>query len=102
MVCLYVFKHLCVKYYDQTERYFICEHLGISHLTIKKVKTNKNQLTTIQLHLLCCNYSLSFEDFSILTIESNDFKLKTTGSLLTERDKPMHNQVDTSIPLDLF
>ena len=53
----------------------ICEHLGISHLTGKEVKTDNNKLTAIQEQLFCCNYSPSFEDFSILTRESNDFKL---------------------------
>ena len=50
----------------------ICEHLGISHLTGKEVKTDNNKLTAIQEQLFCCNYSPSFEDFSILTRESND------------------------------
>ena len=54
----------------------ICEYLGISHLTGKKVKIDNNKLAAIQEHLLCCNYSSSFEDFSILSRESHDFKLK--------------------------
>ena len=72
-------------YYGKTKRHFkvrICEHLGTSHLTEKKVKIDNNKLTTIQEHLLCCNYCPSFEDFSILTRESNDFKLRIMESLL--------------------
>ena len=68
-------------YYGKTKRHFkirICEHLDISHLTGKKVKIG-NKLTAIQEHLLCCNYSPSFENFSILNRESNDFKLKIMG-----------------------
>ena len=53
-------------------------------------------------HLLCCNYSPSFEDFSILTRESNDFKLKIMESLLIARDKPILNKADSSLPLELF
>ena len=68
-------------YYGKTKCYFkvrICEHLNSSHLTGKKVKIDNNKLTAIQEHLLCCNHSPSLVDFSILTRESNDFKLKIT------------------------
>ena len=92
-------------YYGKTQRYFkvrICEHLGISHLTEKKVKIDNNKPTTIQEHLLCCNYCPSFEDFSILTRESNDFKLRIMEGLLIARDKPILNKADSSLPLELF
>ena len=92
-------------YYGKTKRHFkvqICERLGISHLTGKKVKIDSNKLTAIQEHLLCCNYSPSFEDFSILTRESNDFKLKIMENLLIARDKPVLNKADSSLPLELF
>ena len=92
-------------YYGKTKHHFkvrICEHLGISHLTEKKVKIDNNKLTAIQEHLLCCNYSPSFEDFSILTRESNDFKLKIMETLLIARDKPILNKADSSLPLQLF
>ena len=104
-----VYKYKCggcnAIYYGKTKRHFkvrICEHLGISHLTEKKVKIDNNKLTAIQEHLLCCNYSPSFEDFSILTRESNDFKLKIMESLLIARDKPILNKADSSLPLELF
>ena len=54
-------------YYGKTKRHFkvhFFEHLGISHLSGEKVKTDNNKLRTIQEHLLCCNYSPSFEGFS--------------------------------------
>ena len=104
-----VYQYKCggcnVTYYGKTKRHFkvpICEHLGISHLTGKKVKIDNNKLMAIQEHLLCCNYSPSFEDFSILTRESNDFKLKIMESLLTARDKPILKKADSSLPLELF
>ena len=87
----FVYKYKCY-HYGKTKRRFkvrICEHLDISHVTAKKTKIDNNNLTTIQEHLLYCNYSPFFEDFSILTKESNDFKLKTMESLLTARDKPV-------------
>ena len=66
-------------YYGKTKRHFkvrICEHLGISHLTEKKIKIDNNKLTAIQEHLLCYNYSPSFEDFPILTREVMILNLK--------------------------
>ena len=81
----------------------LCEHLGISHLTDKKVKIDKNKLKAIQEHILFCNFSPSIEDFYILTTESNEFKLKIMKSLFIERDQPMLNKADTEylgIPTD--
>ena len=104
-----VYRYKCggcnATYYGKTKRYFkvrICEHLGILHLTDKKVKIDNNKLTAIQEHLLCCNYCPSFEDFSILIRESNDFKLRIMESLLIARDKPILNKADSSLPLELF
>ena len=81
-----VYQYKCggcnATYYGKTIRHFkvrICEHLGISHLTEKKVKIDSNKL-------LCCNYCPSFEDFSLLTQASNDFKLRIMESLLIARD----------------
>ena len=88
-----------------TKRHFkvrICEHLGISNLIEKKVKADNNKLTAIQEQLLCRNYSPSFEDFSILTREINDFKLRIMKSLLITRDKPILNKADSFLPLELF
>ena len=92
-------------YYGKTKRHFkvrIFEHLCILLLTEKKVKIDNNKLTTIQEHLLCCNYSLSFEDISILTMESNDFKLKIMESLLITREKLILNKANPCLPLELF
>ena len=60
----------------------IWEHLGISRITGKKLKIDNNKLTTVEEHLLCCNYSPSFGNFSILTKESDNFKLDIMESLL--------------------
>ena len=104
-----VYKYKCggcnATYYGKTKRYFktwICEHLGISHLTGEEVKIDNNKLSAIQVHLLCCNYAPAFEDFSILTRESNDFKLKIMESLLIAGDKSVLNKADSSLPLELF
>ena len=104
-----VYKYKCggynATYYGKPKHHSkvrICEHLGISPLTGKKVKIDNKDLMNIPKHLLCCNYSPSFEDFSILTRESNDFKLKIMESLLIARDKPILNKADSSLPLELF
>ena len=91
-------------YYGKAKCHFkvrICEHLILSRLT-KKVKTDNNKVTALQEHLLCCNFSPSFEDFPILTRESNDFKLKIMESLIIARDKPILNKKDSYLPLELF
>ena len=59
------------------------------------MKIGNNKLTVIQEHLLCCNYFPSFEDFSVLTRESNDFKLKIMEILLIARDKSVLNKADS-------
>ena len=41
----------------------MCEHLGISALTGKRVKGDDNSVITE--HLLLCNHAPDFEDFSI-------------------------------------
>ena len=103
-----VYKYKCggcnATYYGKTKRHSkvrTCEHLGISHLTGKKIKIDNNKLTAIQEHL-CCNYSPSFENFSLLTKKSNDFKLKIMESLLIARDKSVLNKADSSLPLELY
>ena len=81
---------------------WICEYFGIPQVTEKNVKIDNNKLTAIQDHLLCWNYSPSLEDFSILTWESNDFKLKIMESVLIVRDKPVIYKAEASLPLKLF
>ena len=51
-------KHLNVR---------IGEHIGISPLTRKQVKPKNSSVAD---HLLLCNHSASYDDFSILTREN--------------------------------
>ena len=104
-----VYKYKCggcnATYYGKAKRHFktwICEHLGISHLTGEEVKIDNNKLSAIQVHLLRCNYAPAFEDFSILTRERHDFKLKIMESLLVAGDKSVLSKADSSLPLELF
>ena len=66
-----VYKFHCrscnATYYGKTKRHFtvrMCEHLGISVLTGKRVKGDDDSV--IKEHLLFCNHTPDFEDFSIL------------------------------------
>ena len=51
----------------------MCEQLGISALTGKRAKGDDD--STIKEHLLFCNHTPEFEDFSILASKNNDFKV---------------------------
>ena len=65
----------------------MCEHLGISVLTAKRVKNDDNSI--IKEHLLFCNHAPDFEDFSILATNNNDFKVTLIETLLINRDHPL-------------
>ena len=59
--------------------------------------TQQNKLvgkpvTEVQKDLLCCNYSPSFEDFSVLMTEINGVKLKTIDNLPVVHNKPVLNK----------
>ena len=73
-----VYKFQCgscnATYYGKTKLHFkvrMCEHLGISALTGKRVKGDDD--SAIKEHLLFCNHKPDFEDFSILATSNNDF-----------------------------
>ena len=59
LVSVFVYKYNCcgcnATYYEKTKRHFrvrICDHLGISYLTVKEGESHNNKLTTIEEHLL--------------------------------------------------
>ena len=90
------------SYYDKCVRHLdvrIGEHIGIS-LLIKMQVEPKN--SSVADHLIFCNHSASFDNFSILTCESNKLLLELKESLLIIRDKPSLNRKITSAPLYLF
>ena len=90
-------------YYSQTERYFFVgasEHLGITPLTGKFVKTPKK--SAIFDHMLFNGHKASFDNFSILLKESNPFKLQLKESLSISHDKPILNKNIYSFPLEMF
>ena len=98
-----VYKFHCGSYYGKTKRHFkvrMCEHLGISALSGKKVKGD--DASAIKEHLLFSNHTLDFEDLSILATNNNDFKVTFMESLLINRDHPPSNKNNQSLPLELF
>ena len=108
----FVYKYRCggwnAIYFGKTKCHFkvrICEYLAF-HISLwrltAKVKIDSKKLRAIQERHLCCNYSPSFEGFSILTRESNHFTLKLVESLLIARDKPALNKADSSLPFEFF
>ena len=52
--------------------------------------------------LLECNYTVNFDDFDILTEDSNKFILVPRESLLMKPDRQILNRMIKSFPLDLF
>ena len=74
--------------------------LGISALTGKRNKGNDD--SAIKEHLLFCNHTPEFEDFSILASKNNDFKVTLMESLPINRDHPPLNKKKQSLPLELF
>ena len=77
----------------------IGEHMGISPLTRKKAKPKGSVASD---HLLLCNYSPSFENFSVLTKGNKKFLLEFKESLPITRDKHSLNRNIRSAPLYLF
>ena len=86
-----IYKYTCsncnVTYYGETERHLQIragEHLSISALTNKRVNNTKR--SAVKDHCLFYNHGGGFEDFSVLTYESNRFKLLIKEALLVSRD----------------
>ena len=71
--------------------------MGISSLTAKRLK-NVKQSTTSD-HLLQCNCTINFGDFSILATDSNKLKLLLRESLLIQREKPILKQDDKIVSI---
>ena len=102
-----IYRYTCsnckVTYYGKTFRHFYTratEHMGISNLTRKHLKTIMQ--SAISDHLLQCNCTINFDDFDILAADSNKFKLLLRESLLIKRDKLILNRMIKSFPLELF
>ena len=65
------------------------KHIGILTLTNKRVQPRKD--SALCQHLLNCNYSSTFEDFSVLCHEKKKCLLELKESRLIMRDRPSMN-----------
>ena len=91
------------SYYGETDRHLKVrsgEHIDISPLTFKKVKPKVE--SSVRDHLMFCDHSPSFDDFTILAHGSNKFLLEIKESLLIKLNKPELNKNISSAPLYLF
>ena len=102
-----VYKFQCgscnATYYGKTKRHFqvrMCEHLGMSAFTGKRVKGDDD--SSIKEHLLFCNLTPDFEDFLILATNNNEFKVTLMESLLINREHPPLNKNKQPLPLQIF
>ena len=92
-----------VTYYGKTFRHFytrVAKHMVISNVTGKRLKNVKQ--SAISDHLLQCNCTINFDDFSILSKDCNKFKLLLMESLLKKRDKTIWNRTIKLFPVELF
>ena len=92
-----------VTYYGMTYCHFFtraAEHMGISNLTGKRLKSFKQ--SAMSDHLLECNCSIDFDHFDILASDANKFRLLIKESLLIKRDQSQLNKTIKSFPLKLF
>ena len=91
-----------VTYYGKTERHLnvkSSEHIGISHLTGKRVECKSSAVWD---HLLLHNHDRDFNDFTILCRDNNGFRLLIKEFILISRDSPVLIKNTASISLLLF
>ena len=102
-----VYKFECgscnATYYGKSKRHFkvrMCEPLGISALTGKRVKSDDD--SAIKVHLLFCNDTLDFDGFSILVTNNKYFNVTLMESLLIDKDHLPLNKNKQFLSLDFF
>ena len=98
-----MFSNCKVTYYGKTFQHFYAraaEHMGISHLTGKRLKNVKQ--SAISDYLLQCNCAINFDGFRILDTVPNKFKLLLRESFFIKRDEPFLNRTIKLFPLELF
>ena len=91
------------SYYGETDRHLKVrsgEHIGISPLTIGKIKLLKE--SAIRDHLLNCKNSPSFNKFTILAYGHHKYILKIKESLLIKGNNHVLNNNISSAKLFLF
>ena len=102
-----VYKFVCggcnATYIGKTKRHSktrFCEHLGISALTGKCLKSEKP--SAVSDHLEVCRFKADLNSFSVLGRDSNNWQLLLKESLFIRKEKPSLNAKVASVPLKLF
>ena len=99
-----VYKFKCNNmYYGKTKRHFkvrASEHIGITPLTGKKVKSPKE--SAVFDHIVHTGHNASFDDFETLVKECDEFRFLLRESLLILREDAPLNRYIKSISLELF
>ena len=78
----------------------VSEQQGVSPRTGKRLKGMLS--TSMRDHMLDCDHTIAWEDFSIIGKESNRYLLEIKESLLIKRDNPSLNRSKHSQELFLF
>ena len=102
-----VYKFACggcnATYIGKTKRHTktrFCEHLGISALTGKRVKSEKP--SAVSDHLKACKFKADQKSFSVLGRDSNNWQLLLKESLFIRMEQPVLNAKIASVPMKLF
>ena len=102
-----IYKYTCnscnAVYIGETFRHQhtrFCEHMGISGLTGKEMKSKKD--SAIRDQLLTCDGVITHDSFVIIGREADLIARRVKESLFIHRDEPSLNIQGTSIPLKLF
>ena len=85
---------------DWTQNYLVFQPLNKYFRYFSSWKSKG--LSAIIEHILLEGHNATYDDFSILGTESNEFKLHLKESLLIKRDKPELNRNCYTHPLELF
>ena len=72
------------------------------YFTTYPIYYDVSDVSAVRDHMLVCNNIVSFEDFSVLTNGTNDFRIKFQEILLIHRDGTQLNKTSESSPLMLF
>ena len=90
-------------YVGKTQRHLrvrIAEHIGVSALTGKSIKPEKD--SAVSQHMLMCNCVASSDNFSIVTKDACNYTLEIKESLTILKENPSLNRNVASKPLFLF
>ena len=96
IICSFKCNSCNVIYYCKTKHHFYvraAEHMGISQLTNKRLKNVKQPANSD--HVLTCDCNINFNDFTILSKDSNNINLLIKESLLLACDKLILNKTVT-------